>query len=217
MLQSDNFLGGRWSGEIALLNATALEGVALPISTAVAVDEGAGRSGGGGGDDEGDSEEPMLAKDVGWLAKYIRKDDRLRRLNLSNNRINTEGVTILAKALRSNHTILGLRFDGNEGVLDAKGFLHPFGEEGSDGPPPHSVHEWMVQVLTTANANSKPKPVLVDQDAEGEEGVQAAAAPTVPTGPGETKDGVAYSIVLEAHQSYRVGAGLAAKSNQVCH
>jgi hypothetical protein len=212
---SENNFGSRWSGEIALLNATALEGVALP--TAADTDESEGKVGGMGKalEDEEDSEEQMLLGDVGWLASYLSQDDRLRRLNLSNNRIGRTDVAILGKALCSNHTLLGLRFDGNEGTVDAKGFLCPFGEDGSGGSQPQCVHEWMCQLLTTANANSVPKPIPLEEGANDDDNAQAAPpAPAAP--PGETKDGVSYSVLLDPHRKFRVGAGLVAKANQVC-
>ena len=44
---------------------------------------------------------------------------------MSHNNIRLDDVEIIAEGLKDNHTILGLHFVGNDGDVDAKGFVNP--------------------------------------------------------------------------------------------
>lgn len=57
------------------------------------------------------------------FAEYIRTNDNLIHLDLSNNYIGKEDSKIIAEALTQNHTLYGFHFQGNTGYVDSKGFL----------------------------------------------------------------------------------------------
>ncbi len=49
----------------------------------------------------------------------------LTHLNVSHNQMNEGDCAILAKALKKNHTLMGIHVDGNAGFIDSRGFLIP--------------------------------------------------------------------------------------------
>jgi hypothetical protein len=63
------------------------------------------------------------------LAKVLKTNTELTHLDISFNRIRANECRILAKALETNHTVIGLHVEGNACIIDAEGFLHPL-------PPP---------------------------------------------------------------------------------
>ena len=62
------------------------------------------------------------------LAKMLSESDEgcsLTHLNLSHNQLGLEDCEILSKALQSNHTLMGVHVEGNQGFIDSRGFLIP--------------------------------------------------------------------------------------------
>ncbi|OQS07079.1 hypothetical protein THRCLA_00913, partial [Thraustotheca clavata] len=62
------------------------------------------------------------------LATALANNKVLMHLDLSNNGLDYEDCTILANALNSNHTVLGLHMVGNQAYVDSKGFVIPTNE-----------------------------------------------------------------------------------------
>ncbi|OQR99914.1 hypothetical protein ACHHYP_03940 [Achlya hypogyna] len=62
------------------------------------------------------------------LATALTNNKVLMHLDLSNNGLDLEDCTILANALVTNHTVLGLHMVGNQAYVDAKGFVIPSAE-----------------------------------------------------------------------------------------
>lgn len=59
------------------------------------------------------------------LSRVVKENSTLQHLDLSNNYLTSSDIDLVAEGLRSNHTILGVHVEGNEGVQDAMGFLQP--------------------------------------------------------------------------------------------
>lgn len=57
------------------------------------------------------------------FAEYIRSNQSLVHLDMSNNYLGKEDTKIIAEALAQNHTLYGLHYQGNAGYVDSKGFL----------------------------------------------------------------------------------------------
>ena len=59
-----------------------------------------------------------------WAAAF-RKNKSLLHVDMSHNHIALTDVEIMADGLKENHNILGIHFLGNDGDVDAKGFVNP--------------------------------------------------------------------------------------------
>ncbi|KAF0699117.1 Aste57867_10319 [Aphanomyces stellatus] len=59
------------------------------------------------------------------LAAALANNNVLAHLDLSNNSLDTRACAILAAALVTNHTIIGLHMVGNQSKVDARGFVLP--------------------------------------------------------------------------------------------
>ena len=62
--------------------------------------------------------------------KTFAINQNLIHLDLSHNNIDCRELTEMKKGLDQNHTLLGLHLAGNEGSVDALGFINPFDEDG---------------------------------------------------------------------------------------
>lgn len=51
-------------------------------------------------------------------AECFKKNESLIHVDLSNNNVEGTDVEIIAEGLKSNHTILGMHFNGNAGYID---------------------------------------------------------------------------------------------------
>ena len=58
-------------------------------------------------------------------ADAFRKNQSLLHVDMSHNHIKIDDVEIIAEGLKDNHNILGIHFIGNDGDVDAKGFINP--------------------------------------------------------------------------------------------
>ena len=64
-----------------------------------------------------------------WAAAF--KDNRtLVHLDLSHNYFDSQELEVVSQGLDKNHTILGIHFGGNEGDIDALGFLKTYDDQG---------------------------------------------------------------------------------------
>ncbi len=59
------------------------------------------------------------------LAQTLIEQENLVHLDLSHNKIKKEDCAVIAEGLAQNHTLWGLHMIGNEGRVDAKGYLIP--------------------------------------------------------------------------------------------
>ena len=59
-----------------------------------------------------------------WAAAF-RRNKSLLHVDMSHNHISLTDVEIIADGLKDNHSILGIHFIGNDGDVDAKGFVNP--------------------------------------------------------------------------------------------
>ncbi len=63
------------------------------------------------------------AEVVGAIGTVFRSNTTLLHLDLSNNNFNPEQSRHLKEAVRENHTLYGLHFEGNAGFVDSRGFI----------------------------------------------------------------------------------------------
>lgn len=80
----------------------------------------------------------MKMLDIGWnaigsfrykqfaecLAKLFTEEN-LIHIDISHNNLNYECCKIMAKGLANNHTLIGIHADGNNCLIDSKGFMIP--------------------------------------------------------------------------------------------
>lgn len=69
------------------------------------------------------------------LADILGRQESIMHLDISFNKIGVEDCHVIANGLAVNHSLWGLHMAGNEGYVDAKGFLHP----GEKDPKDESV------------------------------------------------------------------------------
>jgi glutamate mutase epsilon subunit len=62
--------------------------------------------------------------------KTFTINQSLIHLDLSHNTIDSRELIEMKKGLDQNHSILGIHLAGNEGTVDALGFMNPFDEDG---------------------------------------------------------------------------------------
>jgi hypothetical protein len=55
----------------------------------------------------------------------LKDNESLLHVDFSQNNLNVEDIVQFAEGLKSNHTLLGIHFQGNEGDVDSQGFVKP--------------------------------------------------------------------------------------------
>ena len=64
-------------------------------------------------------------------AECFKKNIDLIHVDISHNNLRTFEMAIIAEGLKSNHTMLGMHINGNEAVIDHKGFIEADTEQAS--------------------------------------------------------------------------------------
>lgn len=59
------------------------------------------------------------------FSRYLFLNESIIHLDLSNNNFSTSDCKILSESIKVNHTIRGLHFDGNSGIVNALGYIEP--------------------------------------------------------------------------------------------
>ena len=86
--------------------------------------------------------------------KTFTVNQALIHLDLSHNNIDCRELTEMKKGLDQNHSLLGLHLAGNEGTVDALGFINPFDADGTQVENV-GVHSIMTRIQPNLNMGSK--------------------------------------------------------------
>jgi hypothetical protein len=63
------------------------------------------------------------------INSVLKENETLIHLDVSFCEIDEIDTKMISKALKNNHTLYGIHFQGNQGFIDFKGYLHPISKE----------------------------------------------------------------------------------------